>query len=115
MGKPSKTANDFEPEVLKLFDKYVHGDISRRSFLQSAAQFAVGVSALGLLDALNPRFAEAQQVATDDPRIKATYVEYPSPLGYGKVHGYLVQPAKPKGKLPVVLVVHENRGLNPHI
>ncbi|MDO8988758.1 MAG: dienelactone hydrolase family protein [Sideroxyarcus sp.] len=110
-----KTANDFDPEVLRLFDKYVHGDISRRDFLQSAVRFAVGVSAVALLDALNPRFAEAQQVAGDDPRIRATYVEYPSPRGYGKVRGYLAQPAEPEGKLPAVLVVHENRGLNPHI
>jgi len=115
MSKTRLTANDFDPEVLKLFDKYVHGDISRRSFLQSASQFAVGVTAVGLLDALNPRFAEAQQVPSNDPRIKASYVEYPSPSGYGKLRGYLVQPAKAKGKLPTVLVVHENRGLNPHI
>jgi len=110
-----KTANDFHPEVLKLFDKYVHGDLSRRDFLRSTAQFAVGVTALSLLDSLNPRFAEAQQITNDDARIKATYVEYPSPLGYGKLRGYLVRPAKSKDKLPVVLVVHENRGLNPHI
>jgi carboxymethylenebutenolidase len=115
MSIKRQTAEDFDPEVLKLFDKYVHGDISRRVFLQSAAQFAVGVTAVGLLDALNPRFAEAQQVAGNDPRITAKYVEYPSPLGYGKLRGYLVQPAKAKGKLPTVLVVHENRGLNPHI
>ena len=68
-----------------------------------------------MLDALNPRFAEAQQVASNDPRITASYVEYPSPQGYGKLRGYLVQPVKAKGKLPTVLVVHENRGLNPHI
>jgi len=115
MSIKRQTADDFDPEVLKLFDKYVHGDISRRGFLQSVAQFAVGVTAVGLLDALNPRFAEAQQVAGNDPRITAKYVEYPSPLGYGKLRGYLVQPAKAKGKLPTVLVVHENRGLNPHI
>jgi len=111
-----KTAKDFDPEVLKLFDKYVHGQISRRGFLSSAAKFAVlGVTAEALLEALSPRFAEAQQIAGDDPRIKATYVEYPSPQGYGTIRGYLVQPAKFEGKLPTVLVVHENRGLNPHI
>lgn len=115
MSEARKTASDFHPEVLNIFDQYVHGDISRRDFLQSAAKFAVGVSALSLLDSLNPKFAEAQQIATDDSRIKTAYVEYPSPTGYGKVRGYLVQPAKAKGKLPVVLVVHENRGLNPHI
>ena len=111
-----KTAKDFDPEVLQLFDKYVHGQLSRRGFLQSAAKFAVGaVTAEVLLESLSPRFAEAQQVPGNDPRIKARYVEYPSPNGYGKLRGYLVQPAVVKGKLPTVLVVHENRGLNPHI
>jgi len=110
-----KTPADFDPEVLKLFDQYVHGDISRRDFFQSVTQFAVGVTALGLLDALNPRFAGAQQVASNDPRLTASYVEYPSPQGYDKFRGYLVQPVKAKVKLPTVLVVHENRGLNPHI
>jgi len=115
MSVKRRTADDFDPEVLKLFDKYVHGDISRRGFLQLTTQFAVGVTTVGLLDALNPRFAEAQQVASNDPRITASYLEYPSPQGYGKLRGYLVQPDKAKGKLPTVLVVHENRGLNPHI
>ncbi|CAG9932118.1 dienelactone hydrolase family protein [Candidatus Nitrotoga arctica] len=115
MDVKRKTVGDFHPEVLKLFDKYVHGDISRRGFLQSVAQFAGGVTALSLLDALNPRFADAYQVASNDSRITTNYVEYPSPQGYGKLRGYLAQPAKAKGKLPVVLVVHENRGLNPHI
>ncbi|MDR3389016.1 MAG: dienelactone hydrolase family protein [Rudaea sp.] len=111
-----KTAKDFHPEALKLFDRYVHGQLSRRGFLQHAAQFAAaGVTAEGLLLALSPGFAEAQQVAGNDPRIKTRYVEYPSPKGYGKVHGYMAQPAKAEGKLPTVLVVHENRGLNPHI
>ena len=111
-----KTASDFDPEVLKIFDKYVHGIIPRREFLASAAKFAVGaLTAEGLLDALNPRFAEAQQVASSDPRITASYVEYPSPAGYGKLRGYLAKPREAKGKLPAVLVVHENRGLNPHI
>ena len=111
-----KTANDFDPEVLKLFDNYVHGGISRRGFLSSAAKFAVlGLTAEGLLEALNPNFAEAQQIAPTDARIVAKYIEYPSPAGYGKIRGYLVQPANATGKLPTVLVVHENRGLNPHI
>ncbi|RYG09440.1 MAG: dienelactone hydrolase family protein, partial [Chitinophagaceae bacterium] len=80
------------------------------------AQYAVaGVTAAGILDALTPQFAEAQQVAPTDPRLSASYVEYPSPNGNGKLRGYLVKPAKAKGKLPTVLVVHENRGLNPHI
>jgi len=110
------TANDFHPEVLKLFDRYVHGLTDRRGFLEGAKKFAVGgVGAGALLEALNPRFAEAEQVAKDDPRIVGKFVEYPSPEGYGTVKGYLVEPAKAQGKLPTVLVVHENRGLNPHI
>lgn len=111
-----KTSNDFHPEALKLFDQYVHGQLSRRGFLQGAAKFAAaGVTAEGLLLALSPNFAEAQQVPASDPRLKVQYVEYPSPQGYGTLRGYLAQPAKTKGKLPTVLVVHENRGLNPHI
>jgi carboxymethylenebutenolidase len=111
-----KTANDFNPEVLQLFDHYVHGDLSRRGFLASAAKYAVlGLTAESLLEALNPKFAEAQQIAADDARIEASYEHYPSPQGYQAIRGYLVKPAKAKGKLPVVLVVHENRGLNPHI
>ncbi len=110
------TANDFHPEVLKLFDRYVHGLTDRRRFLDGAKKFAAGgVGAAALLEALNPRFAQAEQVAKDDPRISGRIVEYPSPEGYGTVKGYLVEPAKAQGKLPTVLVVHENRGLNPHI
>jgi carboxymethylenebutenolidase len=111
-----KTASDFDPEVLKLFDQYVHGAIDRRGFLDRAARFAVGgVTAAMLLDALNPRFAEAQQVPADDKRLKTERVEYDSPQGHGKMKGYLVRPAKAKGKQRAVLVIHENRGLNPHI
>jgi carboxymethylenebutenolidase len=111
-----RTTADFPPQIWPLFDAYVHGLIDRRAFLEGAARFAVGgVTAVGLLEALSPRFAEAAQVVTNDPRIKAEYVEIASPQGYGKVRGYLVRPAKPGGKLPTVLVVHENRGLNPHI
>ena len=111
-----KTADDFDQELLILFDAYVHGDIDRRGFLDRAAKFAVGGMTAGmLLDALAPNFAEAQQVPKDDKRLKAEYVEYESPQGYGKMRGYLARAAETKGKLPSVLVVHENRGLNPHI
>lgn len=111
-----KTASDFHPEVLKLFDQFVHGGIDRRGFLSNAKKYAIGgVSAAMLLDALNPKFAQAQQVAMDDKRIRAGYVEYTSPDGSGKVRGYMVRPAAATGKLPCVLVIHENRGLNPHI
>ena len=111
-----KTANDFDPEVLKLFDLYVHGLTSRRGFLDGVAKFtAGGAAAAGLLEALNPRFAEAEQIAKDDPRIAASYVEYQSPDGYGTLRAYLAKPAHVEGKLPSVLVVHENRGLNSHI
>ena len=109
------TIHDFDPEVLKLFDQYVHGQLDRRGFLAQAGRYAVGgATAASLLTALSPSFA-AQMVAPTDERIKARFVEYPSPNGYGKLRGYLVEPAKMAGKVPVVLVVHENRGLNPHI
>jgi carboxymethylenebutenolidase len=109
-------ASDFDPDVLILFDAYVHGAIDRRGFLGKASKYAVGgMTAAMMLDALNPKFAEAQQVAKDDKRIKAEYLPYPSPKGSGTTKGYLVRPENAKGKLPGVLVVHENRGLNPHI
>jgi carboxymethylenebutenolidase len=99
-----------------LFDQYVHGVIDRRGFLAGAARFAVGAAtATGLLAALSPQFAAAQQVKPDDARLSAGYVEFPSPNGYGTGRGYLVKPVNAVGPLPVVLVVHENRGLNPHI
>ena len=114
--KPKLSANDFDPEVLRLFDKYVHGGIDRRGFLDGAAKFAVGgITAAGLLEALSPKFAQAQQVPAADPRIKGAMVEFTSPKGYGNARGYLVRPANASGPLPTVLVVHENRGLNPHI
>jgi len=115
---PKHTARDFPPEVLRLFDQYVHGAIDRRGFLDGAARFAVGgVTAATLLEALSPKFAQAQQVAPNDARIKGERVEFESPRGYAKVGGYLVRPASMPGTgtLPTVLVVHENRGLNPHI
>jgi len=111
-----KTAKDFDPNVLRLFDEYVHGTIDRRGFLEKASKYAVGtMTAAMLLDELNPKFAEAQQVAKDDKRMKAEYVSFPSPKGNDKTKAYLAIPSSAKGKLPGVLVVHENRGLNPHI
>jgi carboxymethylenebutenolidase len=111
-----KTAADFDQDLLILFDAYVHGDIDRRGFLDRAAKFAVGGMTAGmLLDALVPRFAEAQVVRPDDKRLKTEYVEFESPQGSGKARGYLARPVSATGKLPAVLVVHENRGLNPHI
>ncbi len=110
------TANDFHPELLRLFDKYVHGLIDRRGFLDGASRFAVGgVTAAALLEALSPNFAQAQQVSRTDARIKTETLAFDSPKGYGKASGYLARPANAAGPLPVVLVVHENRGLNPHI
>jgi carboxymethylenebutenolidase len=109
------TANDFDPEVLQLFDGYVHGHLSRRDFLARASRYAVGgATAATLLAQLSPSFA-APLVASSDTRLKTSYEEFPSPQGYGTVRGYMAVPAHAKGKLPVILVVHENRGLNPHI
>ena len=109
-------ATDFPQEVLSLFDRYVHGLLDRRGFLEGAARFAVGgVSAAAMLEALRPRYAWARQVAPDDATIRAEYVEYPSPDGSGTMRGYMVRPAGATGPLPAVLVIHENRGLNPYI
>ncbi|CAN5129857.1 dienelactone hydrolase family protein [soil metagenome] len=111
-----KTAKDFPQELLDLYDEYVHGQVGRRGFLERASQFAVGgVTAAALLQALSPRYALAQQVAKDDERIDISYEDYPSPKGAGEMRGYLAQPAKAEGKLPGVVVIHENRGLNPYI
>jgi carboxymethylenebutenolidase len=111
-----KQSSDFHPEVLKLFDQYVHGLLDRRAFLERAARFAVGgMTATMLLDALNPRFAEAEQIAKDDQRLATSSVEFASAKGTGKMRGYLAMPQKRTGRVPGVLVVHENRGLNPHI
>lgn len=111
-----KKASEFPQELLNLFDLYVHGDIDRRAFFDGAKKFAVGgVSVAALVESLSPNFAWAQQVAKDDPRIKTEWAEVPSPNGLGRIKGYLVKPANATGKLPGVLVVHENRGLNPYI
>ena len=109
------TAQDFDQELLILFDAYVHGNIDRRGFLEKAQKFAVGgLTAVGLLAALSPNFAMGQVVPKDDARIKTELLEFAT-AGYGKMKGYLCRPANATGKLPAVLVVHENRGLNPHI
>jgi len=111
-----KTAHDFDQELLILFDAYVHGGLDRRGFLDKAAKYAVGgVTAAMLLEQLSPKFAEAQMVRTDDERIAAEYLEYDSPNGSGRMRGYFVRPDNATGKLPGILVIHENRGLNPHI
>ena len=109
-------ASDFPPEVLKLFDQYVHGFIDRRGFLDGAARFAVGGMTAGtFLELLSPQYARADQVAPDDTRIRAEYVEYPSPSGSGTMRGLLAEPSEGSGPWPAVLVIHENRGLNPYI
>ncbi|MEP0234021.1 YghX family hydrolase [Roseibium sp.] len=111
-----KTAKDFPQELLDLYDFYAHGKITKREFLTRAGKFAVGgVTAAMLLNQLAPNYALAQQVAPDDPEIETTRITYPSPNGHGEVNGYLVKPAGATGKLPAVLVIHENRGLNPYI
>ena len=111
-----KNANDFPPQVLALFDGYVHGFIGRREFLDRAARYAVGgMTATMMLESLRPNYALAQQVSKDDARIHAEYLSYPSPKGSGTMRGYFARPAKPAGKLPGIVVIHENRGLNPYI
>src|SRR5213593_3789225 len=108
-----KKASDFPPEVLKLFDGYIHGRITRRNFLDNAAKFAVGgFTAAAMLESLRPNYAFAQQVAKDDSRIKTEYITYPSPQGSGTMKGYLARPANATGNLPGVVIIHENRGLN---
>ncbi|MFZ2739309.1 MAG: dienelactone hydrolase family protein [Burkholderiaceae bacterium] len=110
------TAADFDQELLILFDAYVHGSLDRRGFLEKAQKFAVGgVTAVGLLAALSPNFAAAQKVAKDDPRLQTQLLNFASPDGYGTIKAYVAKPANVSGKLPGILVVHENRGLNPHI
>ena len=110
-----KKATDFPQEVLDLYDGVVHGTMTRREFLDHAAKYAVGgFTAAAMLDALTPNFAWAQQVAKDDKRIQTQSVDYDSPQGSGKMRGYLAKPAK-SGKLPGIVVIHENRGLNPYV
>jgi carboxymethylenebutenolidase len=110
------TAKDFAPELLELYDFYAHGRITKREFLDRAAKYTVGgLTAMALFDMLRPDYALAQQVSFTDPGIKAEYITYPSPNGHGQVRGYLVKPTSGAGPFPAVVVVHENRGLNPYI
>ena len=111
-----KKATEFPQELLNIFDLYVHGDIDRRGFLDRAGKFTVGgVTAMALLESLQPNFAWAQQVPANDGRIRVESVSVPTPQGHGNIEGYLVRPANATGRLPAVLVVHENRGRNPYI
>jgi len=111
-----KKAADYPQELLNLFDRYVHGDIDRRDFLEGAKKFAIGgVTATAIWESLRPNYAWAEQVPKDDSRIKTETPTVPSPQGNGSIKGYLARPAKASGKLPGVLVIHENRGLNPYI
>lgn len=111
-----KTAADFHPAILEIFDCYVHGKLSKREFIERAAKFAAaGVTGAMIFDQLRPDYALAQQVKADDPAIKIERVSAESPKGHGSIAGLLASPAKGKGKLPAVLVIHENRGLNPYI
>jgi carboxymethylenebutenolidase len=111
-----KKATDFPQELLNLFDHYVHGEISRRQFLDRAAKYAVGgLTATAIWDSLRPNYALAEQVPQDDKRLKTEYATVSSPQGNGSIRGYFVRPADANGKLPGVLVIHENRGLNPYI
>lgn len=114
MTKSRKTVKDFQPEVLSSFHEYVHGAIDRRKFLAQISKFAVGgLSAAAILDALQPDYVSAQEIQSEDPRISAQYLNYPSPQNW---QGYLVRPAnRDQEKLPAVLVIHENRGRNPYI
>ena len=110
------TAKDFAPELLELYDFYAHGHISKREFLDRAGKFAVGgLTAMTILGMMSPNYAMAEQVPFTDPDIVPEYVMYPSPDGHGEVRAYMVRPAGATGKLPAVVVVHENRGLNPYI
>jgi carboxymethylenebutenolidase len=116
MPRQRLKATDFPTEVLTLFDKYVHGMIDRRTFLDEAKVFAVGgMTAAAFLDALSPEYAWAAEVPEDDDRVRLEYVEYDSPNGSGRMRGYMARPTGSSGPWPAVLVIHENRGLNPYI
>ncbi len=111
-----KKASDFDQRILEIFDGYVHGQISKREFMTQAGRYAAaGVTGAMLFEQLQPNYAWAAQVAEDDPAIETEWVEYESPEGHGTIRGLMAKPAGASGKLPAVLVVHENRGLNPYI
>ncbi len=111
-----KSAKDFDPRILELYDGYVHGKMTKREFLAQAARYTAGAAAAAaVLESLQPNYALAEQVAPDDPAIETEWVEYPSPEGHGTIKGLMARPAGATGKLPAVLVIHENRGLNPYI
>ncbi len=111
-----RTAKDFDQELLDLYDYYVHGQIDRRAFIDRAAKFAVGgLTAAALLEMLSPQYAFAAQVPKEDDRVFSEYLKYPSPDGSGEMRGLFARPAGATGRLPGVIVVHENRGLNPYI
>lgn len=115
-GTARKKASDFDPRILEIFDGYVHGKMTKREFISKAGKFtAAGVTGAMILEELQPNYAWAQQVAPDDPEIETAVVEFQSPEGHGAVSGLMAKPANAQGKLPAVLVVHENRGLNPYI
>ena len=108
-------ASDYDPRILELFDGYVHGHVTRREFLDRAAGIAAGLSAPALLASLTPDYARARQVDPDDKSIYTDYKKYASPDGAGVMQGYFTRPAVMSHKLPGVVVIHENRGLNPYI
>ena len=111
-----QTSSEFDQELLDLYDDYAHGRVDRRGFFERASRFAIGgITVAALLEALTPNYAFAQQVAKDDKRIETEYTEYSSPKGAGKMRGYLAKPAGAAAKQPGVVVIHENRGLNPYI
>jgi carboxymethylenebutenolidase len=115
-GSTRMKASDFHPYILEIFDGYVHGKMTKRGFMREAGKFAAaGVTGLMILNQLKPDYALAQQVRADDPAIITSRVTVPSPDGHGGINGLLAKPAKAKGKLPAVLVIHENRGLNPYV
>lgn len=111
------TGSKFPPELIELYNLHIHGEIDRRQFMDGAKKFAVGgLTAAAIWEALKPNYALGQQVAKDDPKLKTSYETVPSPQGNGSIKGYLARPtAAGTNKLPGILVVHENRGLNPHI